>query len=606
MIPSHWSWIRTLGLALRQRPAAGVLLVGVLAAVGLAAMVARKCDEWDRLRLDQDAALLAGFVKLRFDSHRDGLIALRVALEGDAAQNWVTFSNQVEMLYPSENYPAFAEFAYLHRTYEELRARFPGVTRDRAHAQFDLRYPGGQAQDWISFPVLYHHFVRPHDQPPPGVFTNWGLDLYQDPEERDRLRWAWGADRPSVTRGGPSVWGDGPPQRVRIYLPVMERSGEASDFATMWERARQRVESRSPEWFSPTELQRSTRAEMNFSRLQGIVAGALNVERLLANSFPDNAPPLAVRIRDETGPILAGEMPDRARRRTTRKERYYGRDWHFDFATTPTWEAASLRWYGWTVLAVGVTLSAGAAVAIGSVSLGRERDRAARVVAERQSRDLGRARDDLHAAQAARAQLQRNLHDAVLQRLYAAALHARINWQTAARGEPVRVADLGMQVSELDEAMIELRTYLGGSTHRAPSGPDLLSALKGLARTFERQTGVAVRTEIDPGALARLPDGSGDHVLQTVREGLSNARRHGRATVAVVRIVSHGTRIRLSLEDNGTGFDPATGRTPGRGLANLAERATLGGGRFRVESSPGGPTTLTMEWDCEDVPVDED
>ncbi len=74
------------------------------------------------------------------------------------------------------------------------------------------------------------------------------------------------------------------------------------------------------------------------------------------------------------------------------------------------------------------------------------------MAAERQSEELRRARDDLHAVQAARAQLQRNLHDAVLQRLYAAALHARRTWQTAGRGESVAAEELGVQVGELDAA----------------------------------------------------------------------------------------------------------------------------------------------------------
>jgi signal transduction histidine kinase len=218
----------------------------------------------------------------------------------------------------------------------------------------------------------------------------------------------------------------------------------------------------------------------------------------------------------------------------------------------------------------------------------------ARRVAEQQSAELARARDALHAVQAARAQLQRNLHDAVLQRLYAAALHARRTWQTAGRGEPVAAEELGVQVGELDAAMTELRTFLSGPSHRELTGPELGSALRGLAQAFARQTGVTVTVEAAAEALAELPPGAGEHLLQMVREGLSNAWRHGLARQVRVRLAATTGALTLEVEDDGIGFDPAAPRRGGQGLRNLAERAALCGGTLALDSRIGGPTTLRV------------
>jgi signal transduction histidine kinase len=533
-------------------------------------------------------------VKLRFDSHRDGLIALRVALERGAAHDWQTFSNQVETLYPWLNFPAFTEFAFLHCILDHNRTNFTNVTRQHAHAPFGLRFPADRPEFWISFPVLFHHFVRQHDQPAPGVFTQWGLDVNQDAPERDRLTWSWGADRPATTRGGSSVWGPSPAYQIRVYVPVLNPAPTGEKAQEHWQQVLATVRQKYGAELTPQDLTQGAHSTAKLMALRGMLMGRLDVARLLAVSFPSNAPALTVRIRDESGDTLAGSLPAGAYLTTTRKERYYGRDWHFDFATTTAWELSSLRWWAAVVLALGGGASLAAGVTVGFWCLGRERDRVARRVAEQQSTELARARDDLHAVQAARAQFQRNLHDAVLQRLYAAALHARRTWQAADRGEPVPAPELRVQVTELDAAMTELRTFLSGPSHRELTGPELGSALRGLAQAFARQTGVTVTVEAAAEALAGLPPGAGEHLLQMVREGLSNAWRHGLARQVRVRLAATTEALVLEVEDDGTGFDPAAPRRGGQGLRNLAERAALCGGTLALDSRIGGPTTLRV------------
>jgi signal transduction histidine kinase len=266
---------------------------------------------------------------------------------------------------------------------------------------------------------------------------------------------------------------------------------------------------------------------------------------------------------------------------------WYGSRWTLAFRTTPAFRKNSNHSRAGWVGVSGLVLTTAVAALMWVESVGRRR-------AEKLSRELSRARDELHAVHAARTQLQRNLHDAVLQRLYAAALHARRTWQAASRGESVQVHELGIQVSELDDAMSELRNFLGGSTHRELTPAELALALRGLCLSFSRQTGVVVSVDVVDEALVGLAGGSGEHLLQMVREGLSNAWRHGKARQLHVRWTPSSESLVIEIEDDGSGFNPTVARQSGQGLRNLAERAVLCGGALEIDSRIGGPTTLRI------------
>lgn len=256
--------------------------------------------------------------------------------------------------------------------------------------------------------------------------------------------------------------------------------------------------------------------------------------------------------------------------------------------TPEFWRRSNHTRLGW-VGAAGVILTFSLAGFLWMEGTGRTR-------AEELNAELSRARDDLRTVQAARDQLQRNLHDAVLQRLYAAALHARQTWQAAVHGKPVASEEIASQVSELDAAMTDLRSFLGGPAQRELSETKLASALHGLAQAFSRQTGVAVRLDAAPATLAQLPLEARAQLLPIVREGLSNAWRHGHASEITLTVSSAAGDVTVTVTDDGGGFDPASVTPGGRGLKNLAERAAESGGTFRVESQTGGPTTLCFEW----------
>ncbi len=119
----------------------------------------------------------------------------------------------------------------------------------------------------------------------------------------------------------------------------------------------------------------------------------------------------------------------------------------------------------------------------------------------------------------------------------------------------------------------------------------LAPALRWLARSVEGSGGPEVLLEID------TPD-SLDPDLQTllfrfVQEALNNTCKHAQARSASVRMQLHGSQLRLCIEDDGRGFDPAQAMDAGgSGLGGMRERLRLYGGRFELNSTPGAGTRI--------------
>jgi signal transduction histidine kinase len=85
-----------------------------------------------------------------------------------------------------------------------------------------------------------------------------------------------------------------------------------------------------------------------------------------------------------------------------------------------------------------------------------------------------------------------------------------------------------------------------------------------------------------------VPREIGEDMLHALREALSNAARHGKATSAEVDIGA-GSELRLLVRDNGSGITETSRRS---GLANLAQRAEHYGGTLTVGAAEGGGTEL--------------
>lgn len=219
---------------------------------------------------------------------------------------------------------------------------------------------------------------------------------------------------------------------------------------------------------------------------------------------------------------------------------------------------------------------------------------------EREERQ--RADENLHIQQlllnqalGEKIRLGRDLHDGVIQSLYATGLTLESSRQKRA-GDPAAadaLFDRGLRL--LNENIREIRAYINSLAQSHASTPHRFSsALSVLVENLKGDRATEFVVRIDEDAEARIDPSQMPDLLQIVREAVSNALRHGNATRITVRLHEDGERLALLVGDDGHGFDSANVPAGGHGLANFRARAALLNADFRLDSRPGDGARLLL------------
>jgi len=190
-----------------------------------------------------------------------------------------------------------------------------------------------------------------------------------------------------------------------------------------------------------------------------------------------------------------------------------------------------------------------------------------------------------------RERIARDLHDVVIQRLFATGMHLQGAAPRAAHPEVEKrineaVDDLDATIRDIRRSIFELR---------APVGPSLRGELHDPVEAAAAP--LAFRPVLDTvGPVdSAIPDDIVPELTAVLHEALSNISRHAQATSARVTLRVTEDEAVLQVEDDGVGIDP--GRARG-GVINMRERAHDLGGSFEIGPRPGGGTTL-----CWQVPL---
>lgn len=198
----------------------------------------------------------------------------------------------------------------------------------------------------------------------------------------------------------------------------------------------------------------------------------------------------------------------------------------------------------------------------------------------------------VEAQEAERTRVARELHDEAGQVLTALAVHLRALEAEVGPGPAAeRLAELRRSVGHASASVRELATRLRPSSLRE----------HGLADAIEEQAarvragGIDVDVDLR-GIGERIPEDVETVLFRVVQEALTNTARHSGARSVSVVASAHDGRLRLVVEDDGCGFDPAT-PTSRLGLAGIRERVALIGGRLRIESSPGTGSAVMVDVD---------
>jgi two-component system, NarL family, sensor histidine kinase DevS len=187
-----------------------------------------------------------------------------------------------------------------------------------------------------------------------------------------------------------------------------------------------------------------------------------------------------------------------------------------------------------------------------------------------------------------RERIGKELHDGVIQSLFAVGMHLQ-GLATAADDDTIS-RNLESAVEDIDHAIRDLRNYIFGLRPGILADRQLDQALKEMATNFASRSGVVTVVEVDAEAASRLTSRAGD-VVQIVREALSNIGRHGGATTCRVSVGRNSAGLVIEVDDDGQGFDVEL-TTWGMGLQNLRERVGSLGGIFQIQSNPGEGTTV--------------
>ena len=183
-----------------------------------------------------------------------------------------------------------------------------------------------------------------------------------------------------------------------------------------------------------------------------------------------------------------------------------------------------------------------------------------------------------------RDRIARDLHDHVIQRLFAVGLALQGTIPRARAPEvQQRLSDC---VDDLQDVIQEIRTTIF-DLHGAQSGVTRLR--QRLDEAIAQFADPKIRTTVQfSGPLSVVDTELADHAEAVVREAVSNAVRHAEATTLAVN-VAIADELRIEVADNGCGVPPDI---TGSGLTNLRQRADDVGGSFTVEALPAGGTKL--------------
>jgi signal transduction histidine kinase len=187
-----------------------------------------------------------------------------------------------------------------------------------------------------------------------------------------------------------------------------------------------------------------------------------------------------------------------------------------------------------------------------------------------------------------RDRIARDLHDLVIQRLYATGMS--LESLAARMGESESARRVSSAVDALDETIKEIRSAIF-SLHSRPGADetDLRAQILDVVDGATAPLGFAPTLRMS-GRLDAVPADAAEHLAGALREALSNAARHAKASKVEVTVEA-GPELILLVKDNGIGLKE-TGRRSG--LANLTDRATSLGGTMRAGPAEEGGTEV--EW----------
>jgi len=202
--------------------------------------------------------------------------------------------------------------------------------------------------------------------------------------------------------------------------------------------------------------------------------------------------------------------------------------------------------------------------------------------------------EQMQALVAERERIGRDLHDGIIQSIYASGLILEGARQNLVQRPTEARQQVTVAIENLNETIQDIRRYIFDLRGDIPE-EDLGAALRKLLKDFEDNTLLETGLILVGRGWAKrhLNAERRKHILQIAREALTNAARHARATEVAVRLTYGTDYLRLSIADDGTGLSSIPDGD-GHGLRNMRERARLLNGELEIDTAPGKGFTVTI------------
>ncbi len=197
-----------------------------------------------------------------------------------------------------------------------------------------------------------------------------------------------------------------------------------------------------------------------------------------------------------------------------------------------------------------------------------------------------------------RERIARDLHDTVVQRLFATGLSLERTARLIVTDPEQAVLRIESSVDDLDLTVKHIRSAIFSlETRRLSGGGGVRDRVLALVSGSTGTLGFRATCVFDGPVDTAVDESMASELLATIQEALSNVARHASATRVSVDVVVQEA-LRLTVTDDGTG-PPAPAGHRGQGLKNMAARASRQGGRFELR--PGAVAGTVLEWQ---VPLD--
>lgn len=191
-----------------------------------------------------------------------------------------------------------------------------------------------------------------------------------------------------------------------------------------------------------------------------------------------------------------------------------------------------------------------------------------------------------------RQRLARDLHDAVSQQLFAISMTATAVGRTLGKDFEKAKRQIYLIEEMSSVAQSEMRALL---LHLRPvhlEGKRLAQGLIALLHELQAKVPIDISWQMDEHI--SLPKGIEDHLFRIVQEALSNTLRHSKATTMEIKLQYPADVVRLTIRDNGVGFELDAKKHASYGLASMKERVSEIGGSMNVLTAPDKGTRIEI------------